>query len=199
MEVYRRHFRVIKGPLIKAVESAKTLNDLAHKEYEDILSEIGAEPGYYHRNFELVSIVFKDAPDTKIYKRKDSGWYPKKNSKAGKQLAARIESVETKNLQDCLEVVGLSSSFSLFYGGYCHHSTLTVIPEKAPVLYVSVPWYDEDPSKVEQYKIDNGKGVMSDMNLDSILWEPTPDMEEVKGWEVDKHIEEWNDRVKATV
>lgn len=196
MEVYRRYFRVTSGPLLDAVNEANETNKMAQESYSAILKEIGAKPGYYHRNQRLVSIVFDHEPDKNLYKKKDSGWYPKKNIKEGKLLAARIEEVKTKNIQECLEVIGLSNAPSLFGNGRCHCTTLTIIPEKSPVIYISVPWYDEDPAKIKQYEKDNKTGFHGDINLDSVRWKPTSEMKPVKSWEVDRHIEEWNEEIK---
>ena len=53
-----------------------------------------------------------------------------------------------------------------------------------------------EPEKIEQYKADRAAGKFSSRDLDAILWEPTADMIEVKKWEVDRHIDEWNESVK---
>jgi hypothetical protein len=177
MTVYRRYFRITEGPLVEEYKKTEKINDKAHKEYSEILKEIGAEQRYYHQNFMLTCMLFSVYPDTKIYKRKDSGWYPKKNCRQGKEIAKRIESVETKNPDSCLEGIGLSyNSPEVFSGAKCYYNTLIVIPENKPVFYVSVPFNNEDKK--------------------DITWEPSDEMQEVKKWEVEKHIEEWNDKVK---
>ena len=33
--------------------------------------------------------------------------------------------------------------------------------------------------------------------IEELLWEPTDDMVSIKSWELDKAIDEWNDRDKA--
>lgn len=192
MDIYRRYFRVTKGKLITAYNDAQKINKAAYKAYQEILSDIGAKPEYYQYEKKMVCFVFENQPDTKIYKRRDQGWYPKRNNKIGKELAIRIEAVVTKNVQSTLEVVGLTHLPTITGNGKCYWPSLTVVPESKPVLYVSIPWYDVDPEKMEQYKIDHD----GDQDLESLQWKPTEDMEEVKGWEVDKHIYEWNTSVK---
>ena len=197
MNVYRRIFRIQSGPLSDAVSELNLINKKASKSYVEILKEIGAEDSWYQVNGCLDCVIFKEAPDSSIYKRKGKGWYPKKNCKKGKDLAKRIESIETKNIKDLLETVGLSKFPSIYKNSKCYSSTIIDIPENIPVIYISVPWYDEDPEIIKEYKIKNTTGFSRDNNMDSILWEPTKDMEEVKEWEMNKHIEEWNEKVKA--
>lgn len=197
MNVYRRYFKIETGPVIEAVKEIEQINNVAHEEYTKILKKIGAEDGYYHRGRRLVSIIFKDAPDSALYRKNDSGWYPKKNCKEGKALAKRIESIKTKSPKEALHVLGLSSTPSLFGGGRAYYNTTTVIPDTPPIAYISVPWYDEDPEVMRQYQKDKAAGKHMCVNYDSILWRPTADMVEVKKWEVDRAIDEWNEKVKA--
>lgn len=197
MNVYRRYFRVKTGPLVEAVIEGNNVNSVARESYRSIVEEVGAELGYYQRGQKLVSMIFKGTPDKKRFKQCDGGWYPKKNCKAGKELAARLEAIETRDLQECLEVVGLSRLPSIFSGGRCYHATLTVIPEKPPIIYVNVPWYDADPDALKLYEKERSNGKHFDSSLDAVLWNPAPEMAEVKGWEVDRHIDEWNEKVKT--
>jgi len=197
MNVYRRYFRIESGPLFQAIDEAERINSYAQKAYGKIIEEIGAEPGYYHTDQRLFSLVFKGTPDRNLYKKKGKGWYPKKNIKKGKELAARIEDVKTKNVKECLSLIGLPNSPMIFTGSNCYYPTLVVIHEKCPVIYVSVPWYDEDPEKLDQYIKDNKAGVHCDTNLDSVRWKPTEEMKEIKSWEMDKHIDEWNEKIKS--
>lgn len=200
MNKYNRYFKVTEGALIEAVKECRANNKKANKEYEALLKKIGAEENYYVRDHRLVAVTFKDAPDPKVFKRNTNtkdGWYPKKNCKAGKEIAQAIESIKVTNEDDCLEIVGLSSGPRMFFAGYCYRATLVVIPKDALEIYISVPWYDEDPAVLEQYKVDRAAGNEFDSCKDAILWEPTPEMTEVKEWEVKKAIQEWNDSLKA--
>lgn len=200
MDIYRRYFRVESGPLIDEIKAINKLNEVAHEAYIDILKDVdGATTDrYYHIDNRLTGIMFDSHPDSKVFKKTKHGWYPKQNCKAGKELVKRLKDVKTRSQANALNVVGLSSGPSLFGGGMCRYSTLAVIPEDPPVIYVSTPWYDEDPSKIEQYKKDKAAGTRGDANFDSILWEPSPDMVEVKKWELDRHIDEWNEKHKET-
>lgn len=197
MEVYRRYFRVTDGPIFDHITEAKKINAKANEQYEIILTEIGAELQYYHHGHKMVGLLFEDEPDKSLFKkRKRGGWWPKKNCKAGKELIARIQAVETKDPNDALRLVGLANCPTIFGGTMCYRPTLVIIPEASPVAYISVPWYDESPKKLEQYKKDRSARTHYNANLDALFWEPTPNMEEVKKWEMDKHIEEYNESIK---
>lgn len=197
MSVYIRYFKATSGPMVEAAKDAHRTNNEAIAEYRNILDEIGAKPGYYHREGRLVAFDFDKRPDQKVYKPQHGGWYPKANCKVGKEIIAKIKAVKTKNVQDALFLVGLSSTPTIFMNGRCYYSTLSFIPDDPPTVYVSIPWFDEDPEKIEQYKKDHAEGVRSEANFEAILWTPTPEMVEVKKWEVEKHIAEWNEKVTA--
>ena len=197
-EVYRRYFKVTEGLLVEAVQEAMAINAVARKEYSKILKEVGANPGFYHRGNRLVGMEFDEEPDKGVYKRvKNAGWYPKKNSSAGKELAARLEFIETRDIQECLRAVGLSPHPSIFADGKCYWPVLTVIPDTPPVVFVGVPWFDEDPEELANYEEDRVAIRRFDSSLDSLLWVPDPELVEVKRWERDRHIDEWNEKVRA--
>ena len=193
MDVYRRYFRVESGPLIEAVKECLRVNAEANEQYKKIISEIGAKPGYYHVDHRLVGFCFEKAPDRNIFKSARNGWYPKKNCKEGKALYSRLKAIATKDPDDYLHLVGLRHSPTVFSELTCYWPTITVIPEAVPVVYVSVPWHDADPAEVERYKQDHAAGKRSEANFEAILWEPTAEMVEVKKWQVERHISEFNE------
>ena len=198
MSVYTRYFKVTQGPLIDAVVDANSVNGLAHKKYMEILGEIGASQRYYTRGGRMCGIVFKTTPDKKIFKETNHGWWPKKNCKAGKELCAKIQAVKTADVRDALRAVGLIGGCPvIFREGKAYYCTLVVIQETPPVAYVSVPWWDVDPEKMEQYKSSNADGKWFDANYDFVTWEPSPEMIEVKKWEVERHVYEWNSKQRA--
>ncbi|MBO9493819.1 hypothetical protein J7438_06935 [Thalassotalea sp. G20_0] len=199
MNKYTRYFKVTSGALIEAVKECRSTNDAANKEYVALLNKLGAEETYYVVGHRLVAMTFKNSPDQRIYKRNkntNDGWYPKKNCKEGKEIAQAIESIKTQSVDDCLKAVGLYSGPRIIQGGYAYSATLVVIPSEPMELYVTVPWYDEDPEVIEQYKKDKDARKRSSMSLDALLWKPPSEMTEVKEWEVKKVIQEWNDSLK---
>lgn len=199
MNVYRRYFKVTEGPLIEAVQKAKIINDAAYEAYNEIGAELGAKPGYYAINNRLTGFMFDKAPSGEIFRKiKGGGYFPKKNNAIGKELVKRLDAVKTESSNAPLSMVGLSGERfpRLFGAGKVYYETIVVIPEHPPVVYISVPWYDEDPEKIEQYKADRATRNHINQNLDAILWLPTAEMFEVKKWTVDRHIDKWNESAK---
>lgn len=195
MDVYRRYFRVTEGPLIDAMKDAIEINNRAKREYVNILHKIGAERQYYHIDNRLVAVQFKDEPDRYLYKKcKHGGWYPKRNTKEGKTLHERFKSVKTEADSECLKLVNLSSSPTLAGAGRCYFPTITVLPSEDMVIFISVPWYDEDPDVLAEYVKDKNH---MDRNYDAILWKPSEEMVEIKRWEVEKEIDQWNESIKT--
>jgi hypothetical protein len=193
MNVYRRYFRITNGPVIDHVSKAIDINTKAHKEYIEILNSFAlAHDGYHHNDRKMVGISFKQTPDRDIFKRTKNGWWPKKTSFKGREILKRIEEVETVSEKDALQLLGLGRGPRLFKTGLCYFATLTTIPENPPVVYITVPWCDRDPEEVQQYKEQRKNKTSFDANLDALLWTPSPEMEEVKEWEVKKHIDSWN-------
>lgn len=196
MDIYRKYYRVTTGPLFDAFKAAQELNAEAHKKYVKLLDEIGATGKYYHHGRKLVGMLFDGVPDRNLFKKVRNGWMPKRNSKAAKEISDKFRAIKTQDPQNALELVGLTSHPSIFGDGRCYMPSLTIIPDEAPTAYISVPWYDEDPAKIEQYKKDKAAKTHFSSNLDAILWEPSPEMMPVKKWEVDRHIDEWNEANK---
>ena len=200
MEKYTRYFKVTEGALIKAIKECREINKKADAEYVEILSKLGADKTYYVRGTRLVAMTFPEAPDSKVFKKNKNtkdGWYPKKNCKAGREIAKALESVKTMDQGDCLKVFDLSSGPRIISGGFGYCATLVVIPSEPMVAFVTVPWFDEDPEVIEQYKKDRDAGKSRRHDIDAILWKPAPEMTEIKEWEVKKAIQEWNDSLKA--
>lgn len=195
--VYRRFFRVLTGPLMDAISHANEVNKEARNRYLEILKDIGAQPRYYQRDKKLTGILFDENPDPKVFKSLGRfGWYPKRNCAKGREIHKRLSAVETINPDSALETIGLSTFPVMFYGGKCYYATLTIIPQTPPVAYVGIPWADEDPEELARYEMDRATGRRGDRSLDHLLWKPLDGMEEVKEWEVQKHISEWIERVE---
>lgn len=195
MNTYTRYFKATEGGLLVAVKKSRAVNDKANAEYSKILDDLGAKSVYYQNHNRLVAMQF-DEPDTALYKRvKCGGWYPKLNNKHGRKINERILSVETSPTSGCLKEVGLSDSPTIFDGGRCYFPTITVIPAEQMTVIIGVPWYDEDPGKIAEYVKDREAGTCGSGNLDAVLWEPAGYLAEIKEWEVQKIISDYNDSV----
>lgn len=201
MNVYRRYFRVERGPLVDAVKEAREINNKAHDEHVSILKEIGAKTKYYQRDGRLVAVIFDNEPNRNLYKKVGNcpdGHFPKKNSKQGKALAKRLTEIKTKPEIDCLSVVGLIGRFKFVSASKAYGDTIVTIPSDPIVVYVSVPWHDVDPEKIEAYVAEKqqSKGRY-DRDLEAVMWTPPKEFIEIKSWEVDKAIDEWNESCQA--
>ena len=196
-DIYRRFFKITDGPVIDHINEAAKVNDDAHEQYKIILDEVGAKHTYYHRGRKMTAMMFESEPDRNLFKKSGQGWWPKKNSKTGKDLNERLDAIVTKDPNEALKLIGLDNNPCVFSGSKCYWPTLIVIPEAKPVVYVTLPWFDADPKEVEQYRQDRDTGICVSRNLDHILWAPSKDMEEIKNWQMDRHLDEWNESVKA--
>lgn len=197
MNIYRRYFKITTGPIVNAVAEADRINDAAHEEYIKLCDEVGAKHEYWHSKRQMVGFNFDTPPDNRLWKTlKQGGYWPKKNSIWGKDLAKRISTIKTKSVDSCLEVFGLHDSPRLFANGHAYWPRLIVLPWDAPIFIVSLPWYDEDLAKLAEYQQKRAAGSYFSIHMDSLLWEPTADMQSIKGWEYYKLIDEWNAHVK---
>ena len=196
MNIYRRYFRVTEGSLVDAVKESVNVNEKAREQYSLLLSEIGAKKEYYQFNDKLVGILFDKEPDKYLYKKVKNGWLPKRNNKEAKAINEKFKAVNTVDINDCLNKVGLSNSPAMFDSGKCYYPVLIFIPSEPIVVFVSVPWYDESPDKLAEYKKEKEKGIHMDRNLDFLSWEPSEDMKTIKEWEYRKEIEEWNESIR---
>ncbi len=199
MNVYRRYFKATSGPMIDKIKESQSINIEANKKFSEILQELGACNEYYHREGKLIAMKFPGNVDQNKYKKMScGGWYPKRNTKYGRELHKRIDLVATSPETNSLSSIGLTTSPTIFSAGRCYFPSMTKIPSDPMVVFVSVPWYDEDPEAVELYKIDRELGRRGDGNIDAILWQPSDELVEIKEWEVTKAIEEWNQSLKSS-
>jgi len=197
MSVYRRYFKVTTGPLVDRVKEIRKINKQAREKYLEILKSIGAR-SYVSIDDKLSGVMFDYDPDKSVYRKCSfpGAWYPKKNSKVGKAIANQLNSVKVEKEGDALDVVGLTR-FAITYEGYVHFTTITVMPSEE-IIIVGVPWLHDADILVQEYKKAKKAGLIScDSNIDHLMWEPTPEMTEIKEWEFKKIISDYNESFKG--
>ena len=197
MNIYRRYFRVESGPLVEAVNQSIKVNKEAHEKYLVLLEEVGATDQYYQVDGRLTAMQFREDPDTKLFKRVprcSGGWFPKLNSKKAKNIAEKFKEVKTISERGCLSSVGMGGFLKMLDSGQGYRDTMVVIPSDPVVVFVSVPWFDVDPEKMKAYKKDKSRTTT---NMEAVLWKPTKGMVEVKHWEFERAVDEWNESIKG--
>ena len=188
MSVYKRFFRVTEGPFVSRIDQIFSERDEASKLYEALCKDIGASSAHAGNVFAGFKFKPPGPNDPKNWKLSGSLWLPKKTTKAGKALQARIDSLPLPaQVQSALLAADLHSGPALVEGNRWYGSTLY---GAAGIWFVCVPWRDEDPEKLEKYRNDRSAGIWMDGCLYHLLWSPPAEFVEVKRWQVEKEYEE---------
>jgi len=199
MSIYHRYFRVTSGPLMDEVRKIEDDNDRNRKAVMAFASEIGADNMFSYKDGTISGFEFAKTPDQTIWKQPNSfGHYmPRKNTAAGKEMTKRILAMpRLLDISAALKVIGLYDSFPVMFGnGKGYVSTLTGTT-RLGVMFVGTPWKDIDQEVIAKYKRDNAAGIHSSAELEHLCWSPTPEMQEIKRWEMEKEIEELNLRLR---
>jgi hypothetical protein len=199
MNVYKRFFEVKTGQFFEAVQNQHRVNREAITQYTKIADQIGASKALYISDVKLVGFYFDEKPDRHLYKKApgtSNVWWPKKNTKFGKDLNKQIGEVKTIAQGELLKSIGLSAHGEMCDGHYMYGSQVVYLPSTKPVCYVVTPWKDEDPEKLEQYKIDCAEKKVFSSDLEHLLWEAPAEFVEVKEWQARKAIDEYNESLK---
>lgn len=199
MQVYRRYFKVSKGPLIDRISEIKKINEQAHSECMQIIKEVGADSSYFGTRGKIVAFSFSETPCTKTFKKHScGGWTPKHSTKLGKAIVSKLGAIKSIDEDDALEEVGLHRGPRIFNGFTAHIASLVVIPSEPLVAFVQCPWFDADPEKLAAYKKNKEAGIEYYADFEAIGWVPTDDMDEVKEWEMMRDIDAWNDSLNKS-
>lgn len=196
MSVYRRYFQIKDSATLTKIEEIWTVRDAYNKGLKNIKESIGADQTFtYSRTGLIAGFKFSGTPDLSVFKKVDTGcYYPKKSNKSGKAICAEISKlIPPERIGDALKVSGLFPYFCLAGEGtrmgFRMYSASICGSDKAGWFAV-VPWKDEDPAVIEQYKADRDAGIRCCFELDHLLWTPPAEWVEVKEWEVKKAMDE---------
>lgn len=97
----------------KRIAEIERMASLAHDDAKNLANDIGFEQwrgGYWCAFGGISCVMFKKVPDTKLWKKQEDGYYPKKNSKEGKELAQRFDALTVVSLKDLNESVGFGGA-----------------------------------------------------------------------------------------
>ncbi len=189
--MYDRFFRIVGAKFIDELEEIYVEKEIRTKQLIALADELGAVATEYPSG-KFAGFSFQNMPDQHLFTKPKGGvCMPRGNTNAGKALLKRLKDLpSSRSLLDAFNSVGLDrGEATLIIGGRVRSCGLHWF-KAACTAYVSVPWYDEDPKVVEQYKKDKAKKVCSYMNLDHMLWTPPTDWTEIKEWEMLKEIDE---------
>lgn len=190
--VYHRFFRVTEGELLDEVRRLMDQREEARKAIVALSRELGCEIKAYESGG-IAGFAFKKKPDQEIWKQPNRYglYWPRKNTAAGKEMWARIKQLpEFPGVNGALRVAGLNVGFPCLIAGRTGYSpVLWGYPAKG-VIFVKVPWRDEDPERLATYQRDKTDGICFSADLDHLLWVPPAYMQEIKEWQALKEYEE---------
>ncbi len=199
MTIYQRYFRVTTGPLVEAACALEAEDKKSREVVLNFVKEIGAINMYSRSGGAITGFQFEKTPDQYIWKQPNSfGHYlPRKNTAGGKEMAQRIASLPIiQGFDPALRTVDLTEDNPVIFGdGKCYFATITG-SALLKVFFVSVPWRDIDPEKLQQYKQERAADKHYSVELDHLCWTPSQDMHEIKRWELEKEIEELNAKLR---
>lgn len=193
MSVYFRYFRVTKGPVMDEVLRLIDQRNEAGKEINALGEELGATPYHYGRGGGIAGFKFSSPPNLDVWRKpnKDGLTLPRKNSPTGKDIWIKIKGLKKyPDINSALSLAGLGVGFPCLFEGLRAYSAVLWGNTGKGVLFVKVPWRDEDPGVMEKYKIERASGKHISSNLDHLLWEPPGEWEEIKEWQALKETEE---------
>ena len=194
MSVYQRYFRITEGPVVDEIARLIELRSAAGKLYKELGDKYGAsQVNNYERNGQFAGFFFKERPDTTVYRliQKHRMWVPRRRG-PGAEIWKEIESLPCPEpIENALKLVELTPGIPcLTHGNRWYAPTVWGYSAPTPIWYISVPWKDVDPEKLEQYKIDRAAKTTFDRSLDHLLWEVPAGWTEVKRWQIEKEAEE---------
>lgn len=196
MSVYQRYFRFTDGPLIAEIDRLFDERIAAGKLYSDLSDKYGAVTAHtWDRSGGFAGFKFSlgSQPDKAVFRfvAKHRLWLPRKNVPAGKAIWAEIDRLpKPRPIDSVLSQVGLSTGFPDVWDGNKGYAP-QIWGYGAPrnIWFVSVPWKDVDPAKLEAYQKEKVEGSHDD-TLEAFLWTPPSNWTEVKRWQIEKEVDE---------
>ncbi len=198
--MYHRYFEVKSGPLLKAVADIIAKRQEVIDTWKVFVARVGAKDVSHWTDGRIAGLSFETAPDRAKWSEMRGGWWPKKNTREGKALRAEMETLpKMPVLGDALGVIGLINMPVLIDGhaGYRPVMGWHKFPDPG-VVFIKVPWREADLNELAEYKAQRESEHPNhfSMELDHLLWQPMPEMVEVKEWEFLRDMEASNNTQK---
>lgn len=201
MSIYIRYFRFTDGPVADEIDRLQDLRSVAAIHADKVAKQVGGEFKTWQSTGSFAGFSFKETPCQKTYRilKKHGLWVPRKNTPEGKEVWSAIEQVPLPDPVDsALKLAELTPSFpALTGGGKWYAPSLWGYGKPTSIWFVSVPWMDMDPAKMEKYKLDKAEGTHHNSNLEHLQWEAPANWTEVKKWQIEKEVEEIDAAAKA--
>lgn len=202
MSVYQRYFRITAGPITDEIARLAELRSAAGELYAELAVKYGATgSSNYDRSGAFAGFTFAERPDQDVYRldKKTRLWVPRKNVPSGKVIWSDIKSLPTPApIENAMRLAGLEPGLPMLVdSGKWYAPTMWGYGAPRNIWFVSVPWMDVDPERLEQYKVDKAAGKHYNRDLDALLWEAPADWTEVKRWQIEKEAEEIQAAIEA--
>lgn len=194
--IYKRHFRCTSGPLLEEVQRLSQQQDIAGTKAKLLAESLGAELRVWTSGG-IAGFRFKDKPDPAIWKKPNSRglYWPRKNSAEGKRVLAEIKDLPNyPSINEALHLVGLPGNGLPVIFSHMDSKAYSCQIYGAPakgVIFLQVPWRSGREDEVKKYRHQKETGKYFNCELEHLMWEPSPELEEVEEWEIQKQISEW--------
>lgn len=194
-----RYFRFAEGPICEQANQLWAQLKAWRVEAHELGLSLGCENTFMYDTPPRLAGFSKPSSDLKHWKTLRNGnYWPKKNTKEGREILARIEA-----LPKAIPVGLAVREYGIFTDHPCIIEGRTaVFPQifgGEGLWFLMVPWAEYEPEKLAEYKRDREAGMRFSAEYDHAIWEAPADWHEVKRWEMEKEIEEYNAAKKVAV
>lgn len=200
-DIYRRYFEIKDADTLARIAELQSARMAYNKAALEFIKEIGAKNAST-RNERISGFEFNDTPDLTIWKDGRDGWVPRLNTNGGKSMRARMDALNDRHkpepLANALTIAGLITGCPAVFdagGGVAYLVGVCGFSGDNSRWFASVPWFDEDPAKLAEYKAqraDEETRTHWSSELDHLCWEAPAEWVEVREWEVQKALDEHN-------
>ena len=183
MTVSYQYYRISEGPTHDAWLQIRERRDAVYDEIRPSFDALGVTR-FSLNHLGRISSVELTTPDPTLWKSTRSGYYPRKNTLAGKALLAKFEAFpKIPDPKDCIHVAGLSHGFPGVMEGLCWYDVQVIECVREKVLFVGVPKLDKATENQPDQFAEEGPHVS---------WTPPEDWNGCAEWEMRRDIEHFN-------